>query len=67
MPAKPVAIASDPPAPVRSAEPLTSREPEPGAPSSAKSSAPLPRVTPKNKAVASKPDYLSSPAFSQRR
>lgn len=65
--AKPVAIANDPPAPVRNAQPLTPPVPEVSLPSSAKS-APLPaRVTSKNKAPAKGPDYLSSPAYSQRR
>jgi serine/threonine-protein kinase len=67
-PPRPVAIADEPPAPARSAQPLTPPEPEARALSVSAKSTPAPaRVTSKNKAATNTPDYLSSPAFSQRR
>jgi hypothetical protein len=66
-PPKPVAIADEPPAPARSAQPLPAPEPESRAPAAPQSAPPPARVPTKNKAAANAPDYLSSPAFSQRR
>jgi serine/threonine-protein kinase len=61
-PSKPVAIADEPPAPARSAQPLTAP-----APAVSGKNTPAARVATKNKTTAHSPDYLSSPAFSQRR
>jgi serine/threonine-protein kinase len=64
---KPVVIADEPPAPARSAQPLTAPVPDAPVPSVSAKSMPPARVTPKTKATTRTPDYLSSPAFSQRR
>lgn len=71
---KPIVIANTPPAPARSAPPLApSAQPPAPLAVSAKSATVVPRVTSsatataKPKAATPKPDYLSSPPFSQRR